>query len=225
MLRWARNQAFRSRHIRFGSMRALCAAVSKQFAPKGVKTVHFHEPKDGKQHVVLYTRSILEVLKKQLADPRFAGVQYTCFRHLRTQDGGVRVFGAFNNGQWYEFAHATAQTLGGGQPVSVAPYWMGSDVTVGRKSCSMYPYFVASGSTDDDVRSEPSCWSIVAVFPHYKIKAARRAGRPAEGPYGYRRRKVPILHHTPLSGLQTYYVYTVWAQITHFVHTMHTSQA
>ena len=182
-------------------MRALCVAISKQFAPKGVKSVNFHEPKDGKQHVVLYTRSIMEVLKGQLANPRFAGVQYTRFRHLRTQNGGVRVFGAFNNGEWYEFAHATAQTLGGGQPVSVAPYWMGSDVTVGRnlprKNCSMCPFYVCSGCIDDDVRSEPSCWSIVAVFPHYSIKAAHRAGRPAEGPYGYRRRKVHVLHDTP----------------------------
>ena len=223
MLRWARNQAFRSSHIRFGSMRRLCAVVRKQFAPKGVKTVDFHEPKDGKQHVVLYTRSILEVLKQQLANPRFAGVQYTRFRHLRTQNGGVRVFGSFNNGQWYEFAHATAQTLGGGQPVSVAPYWMGSDVTVGRKSCSMYPWFVCSGCIDDDVRSEPSCWSIVAVFPHYKIKAAHRAGRPAEGPHGYRRRKVPMLCNTPLVALMAYYMYTFCLQITHFVHTVYTS--
>jgi hypothetical protein len=137
----------------------------------------------------------------------------------------VRVFGAFNNGQWYEFAHATAQTLGGGQPVSVAPYWMGSDVTMGRKSCSMYPYFACQGCIDDDVRSEPSCWSIVAVIPHYKIKAAHRAGRPAEGPHGYRRRKVPMLHDTPLYGFMSYYVYTECSLIGHFVHTMHTFQA
>ena len=39
------------------------------------------------------------------------------------------MFGAFkfNKGNWYE-----AQTLGGGQPVSVVPFFMGSDATVAR---------------------------------------------------------------------------------------------
>ena len=68
----------------------------------------------------------------------YAGAQYTSFRCLKTEDG-VRVFGAFNNGNWYEFAHAKAQTLGGGQPVSVVPYFMGSDCTVARKNMSIYP--------------------------------------------------------------------------------------
>lgn len=192
MLRWARNQAYRARHIRFGSMRALCAAISKKYAPDGVKSVNFHEPRDGKQHVVLYYRSLLTCLKRVLANPRYAGAQYTSFRCLKTEDG-VRVFGAFNNGNWYEFAHAKAQTLGGGQPVSVVPYFMGSDCTVARKNMSIYPYFACPGCLDDDVRSEPGAWSLVAVIPHYNIKAARRAGRAEQGPLGYRRRKVCTL--------------------------------
>ena len=60
MLKWDRNQAYRSRHIRFGSMHALCTAISKleKYAPGEVKSVNFHEPlaRDGEQHVVLYYR-------------------------------------------------------------------------------------------------------------------------------------------------------------------------
>ena len=74
MLRWARNEAYRSRHIRFGSMRALCTAISKAYAPEGVSSVNFHEPQDGKQHVVLYHRSLLGSLKRVLANPRYAGI-------------------------------------------------------------------------------------------------------------------------------------------------------
>ena len=100
------------------------------------------------------------------------------------------MFGAFkfNNGNWYE-----AQTLGGGQPVSVVPFFMGSDATVARKNMSMYPFFACPGCLDDDVRSEPGAWSLVAVIPQYNIKAARRAGRAEQGPLGYRRRKVRTL--------------------------------
>ena len=192
MLRWARNEAYRSRHIRFGSMRALCTAISKAYAPEGVSSVNFHEPKDGKQHVVLYHRSLLGSLKRVLANPRYAGIQYNSFRCLTTEDG-VRVYGAFNNGDWYEFAHAKAQTLGGGQPVSVVPYFMGSDATVARKNMSMYPFFACPGCLGDDVRSEPGAWVLVAVLPHYSIKAAKRAGRAEQGPAGYRRRKVHTL--------------------------------
>jgi len=100
------------------------------------------------------------------------------------------VFGAFkfNNGNWYE-----AQTLGGGQPVSVVPFFMGSDATVARKNMSMYPFFACPGCLDDDVRSEPGAWSLVAVIPQYNIKAARQSGRAEQGPLGYRRRKVRTL--------------------------------
>jgi hypothetical protein len=173
-------------------MRALCTAISKKYAPDEVKSVNFLQPRDGKQHVVLYYRSLLTCLKRVLANPRYAGAQYTSFRCLKTEDG-VRVFGAFNNGNWYEFAHAKAQTLGGGQPVSVVPFFMGSDATVARKNMSMYPFFACPGCLDDDVRSEPGAWSLVAVIPHYNIKAARRAGRAEQGPMGYRRRKVRTL--------------------------------
>jgi hypothetical protein len=58
---------------------------------------------------------------------------------------------------------------------------------------SIYHYFVCPGCQDDDVRSEPGAWSLVAVIPHYNIKAARRAGRAEQGPLGYRRRKVCTL--------------------------------
>ena len=43
------------------------------------------------------------------------------------------------------------------------------------------------------VRSEPGAWVLVAVLPHYSIKAAKRAGRAEQGPAGYRRRKVHTL--------------------------------
>lgn len=44
-----RTEAYRSRHIRFGTMRALCNAISKKYSPEGVSRVNFHEPQDGKQ--------------------------------------------------------------------------------------------------------------------------------------------------------------------------------
>ena len=55
----------------------------------------------------------------------------------RPDSEAVRVFGAFkfNHGNWYE-----AQILGGGQPVSVVPFFMGSDATVARKNMSILPY-------------------------------------------------------------------------------------
>ena len=40
----------------------------------------------------------------------FAGAQYTSFEILRNDDG-VRVFGSFQGGQWYEFAHSVALNL------------------------------------------------------------------------------------------------------------------
>ena len=92
LLRWARNQAYRSNRIRFASMRNLCAVISKRYHPEGIKSVNFWEPKDGKQHLVLYHRSLIGVLQRLLRHPRYAGVQYTSFRMLRT-DQGVRVFG------------------------------------------------------------------------------------------------------------------------------------
>jgi hypothetical protein len=174
-------------------MRALCAAISKKYSPEGVRSVNFHEPQDGKQHVVLYHRSLLGSLKRVLANPRYAGIEYNSFRCLTTEDG-VRMYGAFNNGDWYEFAHAKAQTLGGGQPVSVVPFFMGSDATVARKNMSMYPFFTCPGCLNDDVRSEPGAWVLVAVLPHYNIKAAKRAGRAEKGPKGFRRRKVHDVH-------------------------------
>ena len=144
-------------------------------------------------NVVLYHRSLLGSLKSVLANPRYAGIQYNSFRCLTTKDG-VRMYGAFNNGDWYEFAHAKAQTLCGGQPVSVVPYFMGSDATVACKNMSMYPFFACPGCLKDDVQSEPGAWVLVAVLPYYSIKAAKRAGRAEQGPKGYRRRKVHTLH-------------------------------
>jgi len=229
LLRWARNQAYRSNRIRFASMRNLCAVISKRYHPEGIKSVNFWEPKDGKQHLVLYHRSLIGVLQRLLRHPRYAGVQYTSFRMLRT-DQGVRVFGAFNNGEWYECAHLKAQTLGGGRPVSVVPYFMGSDVTVARKTMPMYPFYVCPGCIDDDRRSEPASWAIVAVFPHFNGKAAARAGRPPDGPHGYRRRRVlpfPICLSVCLADFKRCTqcggtVVTVWSKCAaYLVHTGH----
>ena len=41
MLRWARNQAYRSHRIRFASMRNLCAQISKRYHPDGITSVNF----------------------------------------------------------------------------------------------------------------------------------------------------------------------------------------
>ena len=75
----------------------------------------------------------------------FAGVQYTSFEILRN-DAGVRIYGSFQGGQWYEFAHSVARSKSTGNgPVSVYPLIGSCDVTYGRKNLPMYPYIVAAG--------------------------------------------------------------------------------
>ena len=189
MLRWACNRAFRPSRLRFSTMRALSDAVKKSYVPEGVKGINFHERLDGKQNVMFYSRSLLACIKRLMSRPDLANGIYTRFNFVRDKNG-VRVIGAYNTGDWYEFAHLTAQTKGDGRPVSVAPMMCSSDVTIARKKIPGYPWFLSMGCLNDRHRAEPRNWLMVAVLAHYNDKAAERAGRPLEGPRGIRRRKV-----------------------------------
>ncbi len=189
MLRWACNKAYRSRKLRFSNIRSLSLAVRNQYVPEGVTGINFHEPLDGKQNIMFYHRALLPCIKRLLSRPDYAMSLYTRFKLVRDTDG-VRVIGAFNTGDWYEFAHVTAQTKGDGSPVMVNPILCSTDVTVARKNLPVYPFFLACGCIGDRHLSEPSSWLMVACLPHYDEKAARAAKRPADGPTGIPRRKV-----------------------------------
>jgi hypothetical protein len=105
---------------------------------------------------------------------------------------GIRIIGAFNTGNWFEFAHVTAQTKGDGRPVSVVPLFGGTDVSIALKNMPVYVLFVGCGCHGDRNMSEPSSWWMVGCLPHDNDseKAARAAKRKEEGPTGIRRRKV-----------------------------------
>ena len=192
MLRWACNRAFKPSRLRFSSIRSLSNVVNKKYVPEGVKGINFHERLDGKQNGIFYSRSLLACVKRLMSRPDLANSIYTSFRFVRNKDG-VRVIGAYNTGDWYEFAHLTAQRKGDGRPVSVGPMICSSDVTIARKKIPGYPWFLTMGCLGDRHRSEPRNWLMVAVLAHYNDKAAQRAGRPGQGPHGIPRRKVVLV--------------------------------
>jgi len=192
MLAWACNKAYRPGNIRTRNIRTLTTRVRKAYVPEGVKSINFHEPLDGNQSIMFYHRDLLPCIKRLLARPALThAMMYTRFRLVRDRDG-IRVIGAFNTGDWYEFAHVTAQSKGGGRPVTVVPLFAGADVTVARKKISVYPFFVALGISGDNKLSEPGSWLMVACLPHYKDKVANAAGRPPTGPQSIMRRKVSL---------------------------------
>jgi hypothetical protein len=191
-MQWALNEASKASDVRYRSMRKLNAAITKTYAPCGVNSKNLHEPLDGNQYLWLHYRDVFATLQAMLKDPKFAGVQYTAFKMLRSADGD-RIYGSFHGGQWYEFAHSLAQTKGTGrEQVSVYPVLGSCDVTYGRKNMPMYPYIVTAGCVSDDVRSEPGSWFLLAMLPHYRNSPAELAGRACEGPKGYRRRRVEL---------------------------------
>ncbi len=127
-----------------------------------------------------------------LKDPQFAGVQFARFKIMQNADG-CRTFGLFHGGEWYEFAHTVAQSKArNNEYVSVYPLIFSSDVTYGRKNLPLYPFIVVPGCATDDVRSEPGSWYLIALFPHFFIGPAENAGRPSDGPFGCRRRRVEL---------------------------------
>ena len=198
LLQWACNEAYRYRDVRYRSMRSLSKAIRSKYAPGNVLSTNFHEPLDGHQYLWMHRRRLLDTLTSMLSDQKFVGVQYTSFKIIRN-DVGFRVYGSFQGGQWYEFAHSVAQTLGNGNdPVSVLPVLASCDVTVGRKSLPLYPYIIAAGCVADDIRSEPGSWFLLAMLPHYLNAPAELAGRSDTGPAGIRRRRVE-LHHMAMS--------------------------
>ncbi len=103
---------------------------------------------------------------------------------------GKQIIGAYNTGDWYEFAYVTAQSKGGGREVTVVPLLGGTDISIARKNMPVYQVFVAIGCIGDKNLSDPSSWLMVACLPPYDDKAARAAKRKLEGPYGIKRRKV-----------------------------------
>ena len=189
MLKWACNQAYRSRRLRFRNIRSLSRAVLRKYVPEGVKGINFHEPLDGHQNVMFYYRDLLACITRLLSRPNFANTIYTRFRLLRDKDG-VRIIGAFDTGDWFEFAYVTAQTKGDGRPVSVVSLFGSTDITIARKNVPVYPFFVTSGCLGDRNISDPKSWLMVGCLPTYNENAARAAKRKVEGPTGIRRRKV-----------------------------------
>ena len=189
MLRWACNEAYKPRRLRFRNVRSLGLAVRRQYVPEGVKGINFHEPLDGHQNLMFYYRDLLPCIKRLLSRPTFANNTYTRFRLVRDRDG-IRVIGAFNTGDWYEFAHVIAQKKGDGRPVTVVPLLCGTDATVARKNMPVYVFLACIGCLGDRHRSEPGNWLMVACLPHYNEDAAKAAHRPEKGALSIARRKV-----------------------------------
>jgi len=191
MLQWACNVAYKPRRLRFRNMRSLSLAVRRHYVPEGVKGINFHEPLDGHQNVMFYHRDLLPLIKRLLSRPTFAkgGGTYTRFRLVKDREG-IRIIGAYNTGDWYEFAHVLAQKKGKGEPVSVLPLLCSTDATVARKNMPVYVFLVSIGCLSDRHRSEPGNWLMVACLPHYNDQAARNAHRPDTGPRSIARRKV-----------------------------------
>ena len=214
MLKWACNRAYRSRRLRFRNIRSLSLAVARQYVPEGVKSINFHEPLDGHQNVMFYYRDLLPCIARLLSRTNYANTIYNRFRLLRGKDG-IRIIGAFNTGNWFEFAHLTAQTKGDGRPVSVVPLFGGTDVSIARKNMPVYVFFISCGCLGDRNMSEPSSWLMVGCLPHYNEKAAHAAKRKDEGPTGIRRRKVQQPWHLCLS-TKIYSWFTVCLLLVYF---------
>ena len=191
MMRWACNEAYDPKKIRFSNIRSLATAVMKEYVPEGVKSINFHEKLDGKQSGWFHSRSLLPCIKRLLARPGLAPNQYTRFKLLKNKDG-IRVIGSLNTGDWYEFAQVKAQEMMGDDrtPVSIVPLLGSTDVTLCKKDIPFYPYFTSLGCIGDDQRSEPTNWILVACLPWYNGSAAKLAGRKPNGPFGVQRRKV-----------------------------------
>jgi hypothetical protein len=168
-------------------------AITCKYVPEGIKGYNFHETLDGKQNVMFYHRPILPCLKRILARQKYAGNFYTKFRLVKDANG-LRIFGAFNTSDWYEFAFLTAQTkrIGGpgGPGVTPVPVFLSSDVTVAKKKCPFYPCFLGNGVLGDKHLSEPSSWLLMGCLSHYNDKGAIAAKRPKVGPRSIMRRKV-----------------------------------
>ena len=191
MLRWAGNHAYRSRRLKFRTVRSMSDAVRKEYVPEGVQSLNFHEPLDGHQNVMFYYRDLLPCITRLLSRPNANLVPYTKFRLVKGEDG-IRIIGALNTSNWYECAYVRAQEfeVGDGSPVTPLPVFCGTDVSIARKNMPAYPFFATHGVLGDRNMSEPGSWLMVACLPHYNEKAAKAAKRKLEGAKGIRRRKV-----------------------------------
>lgn len=220
MLQWACNVAYKPGRLRYRNVRSLSLAVRRHYVPEGVKGINFHEPLDGHQNLMFYHRDLLPLIKRLLSRPTFANNTYTRFRLVRDREG-IRIIGAFNTGDWYEFAHVVAQKKGGGgpSPVTVVPLLCSTDATVARKNMPVYVFLVSIGCLGDRHRSEPGNWLMVACLPHYNDQAAKNAHRPDRGPLSIPRRKVRLARAFELmrSSVTLMHVYKGFAQSTHQV--------
>ena len=191
MLRWAGNHAYRSRRLKFRTVRSMSDEVRKEYVPEGVKRLNFHEPLDGHQNVMFYYRDLLPCITRLLSRPNANLIPYIKFRLVKGEDG-ICIIGALNTSNWYECSYVRAQEfqVGDGSPVTPLPIFCGTDVSIARKNMPAYPFFATHGVLGDRNMSEPGSWLMVACLPHYNEKAAKAAKRKVEGAKGIRRRKV-----------------------------------
>ncbi len=111
--------------------RSLSLAVRKQYVPEGIQEPDFHERLDGHQNVILmfYSRDLLPCIARPLLCPQSSHTLHTRFRPGLVKDkDGVRIIGAYNTGDWYEFAHPLAQSKGCGRHVTGVPLFGSTDV-------------------------------------------------------------------------------------------------
>ncbi len=80
MLKWACNRAYRPRRLRFRNIRSLSLAVRRQYVPEGIKGINFHEPLDGHQIVMFYSRALLPCIVRLLSRPNFANTLHVNWR-------------------------------------------------------------------------------------------------------------------------------------------------
>jgi hypothetical protein len=88
---------------------------------------------------------MLPTLISMLKDPQLADVQYTDFKIMQNENR-CRIFGSFHGGEWFEFAHAVAQSKArNNEHVSSPPLIFSTVVTYGRKNLLLYPWVAVSG--------------------------------------------------------------------------------
>lgn len=133
LLEWAANPAFGGDNVAYRTMRAMSNAICAEYVPGGELSADFTEDGDGPQSLVFYYRSLYQVVKDLLSNPRFAGRQYTQFE-VSTNGLGKRSFGDFNTGEIYQAAQIKA-----GPDASPVPIFLSADKTYVLKDISVHP--------------------------------------------------------------------------------------
>ena len=133
LLGWAGNKEYRGENVAYRTMWAMSNAICAEYVRGGEMSADFTEVGDGPQSLVFYYRSLYQVVKDLLSNPRFAGRQYTQFE-VATNGLGKRSYGEFNTGEIYQAAQIKA-----GPNASPVPIFLSADKTYVLKDITVHP--------------------------------------------------------------------------------------